>query len=148
MASIICSPGTYIQGKGELKNLCVYYRQIGSRKAYMIVDGFIDNTYHDKLADSFEKAGQPYEIAVFGGECSKSEIKKHQDRLGDSDVVFGIGGGKTLDAAKAVAHYSGLPVIIIPTAASTDAPCSRLSVLYTDTHEFDQYLPLPSPGSH
>ena len=143
MANIICSPGSYIQGKGELNNLCGYYRQIGSRKAYMIVDGFIDNAYHDTLADSFEKAGQAYEIAIFGGECSKSEIKKHQDQLGESDAIFGIGGGKTLDTAKAVAHYSGLPVIIIPTAASTDAPCSRLSVLYTDTHEFDQYLPLP-----
>ena len=30
-----------------------------------------------------------------------------------------------------------------PTIASTDAPCSALSVIYTDEGEFDSYLMLP-----
>lgn len=33
---------------------------------------------------------------------------------------------------------------MVPTLASTDAPCSALSVLYTDDGVFDQYLFLPS----
>ena len=33
---------------------------------------------------------------------------------------------------KAVAHYAGTQVFICPTIASTDAPCSALSVIYTD----------------
>ncbi len=32
---------------------------------------------------------------------------------------------------------------IAPTIASTDAPCSALSVIYTDSGEFDRYLMLP-----
>lgn len=32
----------------------------------------------------------------------------------------------------------------MPTAASTDAPCSALSVLYTDDGQFDEYLWLPA----
>ena len=47
-----------------------------------------------------------------------------------------------MDAAKAVAFYAHMPVIIVPTTASTDAPCSRLSVLYKPNGEFDAYLPL------
>lgn len=36
------------------------------------------------------------------------------------------------------------PVIIVPTIASTDAPCSALSVIYTDEGVFEKYLFLPS----
>ena len=43
-------------------------------------------------------------------------------------VVIGIGGGKTLDTTKGVAHYAGLPMVIVPTIASSDAPCSACSV--------------------
>ncbi len=37
-----------------------------------------------------------------------------------------------------------IPVAIAPTIASTDAPCSALSVIYTDNGEFDRYLLLPN----
>ena len=83
----------------------------------------------------------PYTAVVFGGECSDVEIKKHQDHLDSANVILGIGGGKTLDTTKAVAYHTGIPMIIVPTAASSDAPCSRLSVVYTEDHEFDHYLP-------
>ena len=56
------------------------------------------------------------------------------------DIIVGVGGGKVLDTAKAVAYYLESPVIICPTIASTDAPCSALSVLYTDDGQFDKYL--------
>lgn len=84
----------------------------------------------------------PYTAVVFGGECSDVEIKKHQDHLDSANVILGIGDGKTLDTTKAVAYHTGIPMIIVPTAASSDAPCSRLSVVYTEDHEFDHYLPL------
>ena len=57
---------------------------------------------------------------------------------------MGIGGGKIHDTAKAVAYYMKKPVIIVPTIASTDAPCSALSVIYTDDGVFEKYLFLPA----
>ncbi|WP_313640596.1 iron-containing alcohol dehydrogenase [Paenibacillus sp.] len=59
--------------------------------------------------------------------------------LKDVEVILGIGGGKTLDTAKAVSYMADLPVVIVPTVASTDVPCSALSVLYTDEGDFDCY---------
>lgn len=57
--------------------------------------------------------------------------------------MVGLGGGKTLDTAKAIGYYQKLPVVIIPTIASTDAPTSALSVIYTEAGEFEEYLIYP-----
>lgn len=120
------------------------YAAIGSQGAHIIVDPMIDKLYHDQIVSSFDQKQMPYQLMEFGGECSTEEIDHHREHLGSSDVVIGIGGGKTLDTAKAVAFYAHLPVMIVPTAASSDAPCSRLSVLYRPDGVFDKYLPLPS----
>ena len=39
-----------------------------------------------------------------------------------------------LDTARAAAADLGLPVVNCPTVASSDAPCSALSVIYTGDH--------------
>jgi glycerol dehydrogenase len=54
-------------------------------------------------------------------------------------VIVGAGGGKALDAARAAADDLSLPMVSCPTAASNDAPCSALSVVYTEDGEFEAY---------
>ena len=49
-----------------------------------------------------------------------------------ANVIIGAGGGKVLDAARAVAADLNLPIINCPTVASSDSPCSALSVIYSD----------------
>lgn len=142
MKKVICAPGMYIQGNGEMGRLADYYKDMGRRGAYIIVDKFIYDNYQDTIESSFRKQNIAFTIRVFSGECCMTEINKHKEQLGTTDAVIGIGGGKTLDTAKAVAFYAGKPVMIVPTAASSDAPCSRLSVLYSENGEFERYLPL------
>ena len=49
------------------------------------------------------------------------------------DVMVGAGGGKVIDTAKAAAeNLGGKPVVIIPTVASNDAPCSGVAVIYNE----------------
>ena len=45
-------------------------------------------------------------------------------------------GERRLTNAKAIADLLEIPVIIAPTVASTDAPTSALSVIYTDQGAF------------
>ncbi|SCB89997.1 glycerol dehydrogenase [Bifidobacterium bohemicum] len=144
MRKVLCSPGSYIQQEGAMGQLAKEYSAIGSNGAYLLVDPMIDKLYHDQIVSSFEQEHVPYRLVVFGGECSMEEIERNRQNLGEADAVFGIGGGKTLDAAKAMAYFEHVPVAIVPTAASSDAPCSRLSVLYTPDGVFDKYLPLPA----
>src|SRR5919205_1191320 len=54
-------------------------------------------------------------------------------------TIVGAGGGKVLDTARAAAADLKLPVVNCPTVASSDAPCSALSVIYTDEGVFQEY---------
>ena len=58
---------------------------------------------------------------------------------GAARTIVGAGGGKVLDTARAAAADLGLPVVNCPTVASSDAPCSALSVIYTEEGIFQQY---------
>ena len=69
---------------------------------------------------------------AFGGECTRAEIYRlvNECRRLKIDVIVGIGGGKVLDTAKATGHYTHLPVVVAPTSASSDAPCSAAAIIY------------------
>ena len=99
----------------------------------------------DTVKGSFAEQGAELMFEQFNGECSQQEIDRLQAicQSAGVDVLIGIGGGKTLDTAKAVSHFAKIPVIIVPTIASTDAPTSALSVIYTPEGEFSSYLFLP-----
>lgn len=143
MTKIIISPGKYIQGKDEILKIATYTKDFGS-KPFIIADDFVMGLVASKLETSYQKAS--YESEIFKGECSQAEIKRLQALVEEKgcDMVVGIGGGKTLDTAKAVAFYTKKPVMIVPTIASTDAPCSALSVIYTEEGVFESYLLLPT----
>jgi len=136
-------PGRYVQGAGAAQKLGIEMKRFG-KKGYMICDPFV----YDNILQGFRKQMEA-EVAVtterFEGECSDEEISRLTIAAKNAvcEFVAGIGGGKTLDTAKAVAHSVGKPVIIVPTLASTDAPCSALSVIYTPKGEFKRYLFLP-----
>ena len=51
-------------------------------------------------------------------------IKKIEGKGVDHIVAFG--GGKTLDLGKLLANKTGTRCIIVPSLASTDAPCTSL----------------------
>ncbi|WP_406242704.1 glycerol dehydrogenase [Tissierella carlieri] len=143
MTKIIISPGKYIQGAGELKRIKDHVGHLG--KSFFII---ISESGHKRFGETVKESfGDSVNIhfAKFNGECSKGEIKRLEEEVKSigADVIIGIGGGKIHDTAKAVAYYQGLPVVIVPTIASTDAPCSALSVLYTEEGAFDEYLLLP-----
>ena len=71
-------------------------------------------------------------VYPFGGECSAEEVTRLVNLAAGSGAVavVGAGGGKASDTARAVADELNLPAILTPTLASTDSPCSALSVMY------------------
>ncbi|WP_432666503.1 glycerol dehydrogenase [Wukongibacter baidiensis] len=144
MTNIIISPNKYIQGNGELGNISSHVEFLG-KSFFVIISESGFKRVGSLIQKSFEGSDMRLEFAVFNGECSRNEIDRLRElcRSNKCGVVVGIGGGKILDTAKAVAYYEEIPVVIASTIASTDAPCSALSVIYTDEGVFSEYLVLP-----
>src|SRR5262249_51117125 len=102
-------------------------------------------TVISRLADlwtaSLGETATRHAVHRFGGECSAGEIEqaKAMAREYGTRTIVGAGGGEVLDTARAVAADLGLPVVCCPTVASSDAPCSALSVVYTAEGVFQEY---------
>lgn len=140
MARVFISPSRYVQGPGELARLGSYVAAYGSHALVVISAGGLRRS-GDVVSASFAEAGVGLTYDSFNGECSQAEIDRLVGvyRSAGTDVVVGIGGGKIFDTAKAVAAAVDAPVVIVPTIAATDAPCSALSVIYTDDGQFKEY---------
>lgn len=144
LQKIMISPGRYVQGAGAIKRIGEQAKNFGN-KGLVIGDKVALPIAKDDIQKSCQENGISVAFETFSGECSMKEINrlKTEGEQAEVNMIMGLGGGKTLDTAKAVAYYMKLPVIILPTIASTDAPCSALSVIYTPEGLFEKYLILP-----
>ena len=140
MARVFISPSKYVQGAGELDRLGEYTKVYG-KKALVIISAGGKKRFGERVEASLAAAGVGCAFDEFNGECSQAEIDRWVEVLkgAGSDVVLGVGGGKIFDTAKAVAAAVDVPVVVVPTIAATDAPCSALSVIYTDEGQFQEY---------
>lgn len=146
MTNIIASPSRYIQGDNALGDLGKYAAPLG-KHPLVIITASGEQRVGATILNSFSGVeGAKVEFEHFKGECSAQEVERLRAVYvaKGCDLIVGVGGGKALDTAKAVAYYANCPVIICPTIAATDAPCSALSVLYTEEGVFDRYLFLPA----
>jgi len=139
------SPSRYIQGPNLMGQLEKYTRVYGRRVA-AVIDQFFFEKLTAQLKAQFAGTGSEIETAIFNSEVTEAQIGATTEALRafGPTVVVGIGGGKTLDTAKAVADNFGTPVVICPTSASTDAPTSALSVIYKESGEHSHARPYVS----
>jgi glycerol dehydrogenase len=144
MARILISPVKYIQGEGELNKIKDHISHLGKAFFFIAGSNAMAGT-KEIIKESFKDSDAKLVFEKFKGECSNNEITRLKEIYcaNNCDVVVGVGGGKALDTAKAVVYYVKSPLVIVPTIASTDAPTSSLSVIYTDKGVFDWWVALP-----
>src|SRR5262245_31037277 len=142
MLSVFCSPSRYTQGKEATASLGREMAALDLRgPALILAGGSAIRLLAATWERTFREAGLAHAVEPFGGECSLAEIErvKAAAKRHGARTIIGAGGGKVLDTARAVAADLGLPVVNCPTVASSDAPCSALSVIYTDEGVFQEY---------
>ncbi len=148
MSRMLLAPGRYIQGAGAICEIGSHAEKLGT-KALLCGGNTALEICGAAIETSLADAGLACHRAVFGGQCCDPEIDRLSAMARDNgcNLIIAAGGGKIIDTGKAVAHAIGAPVMIVPTIAATDAPCSALAVVYTPEGIFDRYLVLPANPS-
>lgn len=143
MKKTMISPSKYIQGENELQNLGEYVLDF-SEKALLVASDADQRRVQSYLDEAIKKHSFQIVYGKFNEECTKKEISRMQDiaQKNGCGVIIGLGGGKALDTAKATSHMLKLPVIIVPTIAATDAPTSKLAIIYSENGTFEEYFHL------
>ncbi len=136
-------PGRYIQGYGAIRRLGPEIARLG-KVAFILCS----NTVYGKILPASREDIAEYAQVFperFQGECCDDEINRIIELAGKTncEVVVGMGGGKVIDTAKAVANRLRISLIIVPTIASSDAPCSAVSVIYTPDGVYDRPMEHP-----
>lgn len=91
---------------------------------------------------ALKKAGLEHiDTLWYGGNATDTNMQKMVDSKAarEADIIFGVGGGRAIDTAKATADTLGKAYFAFPTVASNCAPTSAISVLYHDDGSLSRY---------
>jgi len=143
MSRALLAPGKYIQGAGVINEIGTQAAKLGT-SAFVLGGRTALSMCGPGIAASLAERQIACRQEVFGGVSSRSEITRLTEfaKVNGADLIIVVGGGMAIDAGKVVAHDMKVPVIVVPTIATTNAPCSAMSVIYTDAGELVEYLPL------
>jgi glycerol dehydrogenase len=132
---IFGSPARYVQGAGVVEQAGHYLSRLGFRHCAALLSCRSQQAEGGRVIQSAREHGLSVEILDFGGECSFEEIGRCVTVLralaAPVDGLIAVGGGKVVDAGRAVARRLDIPVAVVSTLASNDAPCAAVSVIYT-----------------
>jgi len=132
---IFGAPLRYIQGPGALQQIGQTAATLG-RHVLLVADALVLDMVGPAVAESCDQAGVQLTRLQFAGEITPAEIERMvaSARHHHAQGVIAAGGGKGIDAGKALAHHLQVPVITLPTIASNDAPTSKIYVVYDEQH--------------
>ena len=132
MVKVFIAPRRYVQGVGVLADIGKYIAPLGKR-ALVAWGPVVSQLFGAQVEQSLKAHSVEPVFFTFSGECDHDQIglgieKAKAEKI---DIVVGIGGGKAIDLAKAVAMSIKARLATVPTIASNDAPTSAATVYYT-----------------
>ena len=141
---LFISPSQYIQGAGVINMIGKYIALSVAGSAGIVITPGRSRALGQALEKSLDSAGLSSQKVIFQGESSLREVERVVACFRQSgrpmNVVIGVGGGKCLDTARMAALKLNIPVVTVPTTASTDAPTSAHSVVYDEKGVFDRLV--------
>jgi glycerol dehydrogenase len=135
MLKVFGSPSRYIQGPGAIEVLGRSAALFGSQAA-LVIDRYVYGVMGAKLRALCDEHGVTLHDMVLDGDLTPDVVAALCEQAAGvaPTLVIAVGGGKSLDAGKAVARASHCHLITVPTVASNDAPTSKNYVLYDAHH--------------
>ena len=131
------APARYIQGAGIMANLGRYLGLLPARRVVVLISQGGQQRFGQRLEQTLADVNIVSKVCLFAGECSYEEVARVASvvRANDhfaADCLIAVGGGKCIDAGKAIAFRLGIPIVVFPTIASTDGPTSAVAVMYDE----------------
>ncbi|OFI45965.1 alcohol dehydrogenase [Floricoccus penangensis] len=119
----------YVSGQGTLNNLEEY---LADFKNPVVVTG---HKSFEAFSDYYD-AELNYPIFRYDETASYEDGEFLAKKIGQADVVVGIGGGRLLDTAKMVAQNLDAELITVPTLISNCAPFTPVAAVYHPDRSF------------
>lgn len=126
-------PAAYFQGKDALAEFGSHTLCYGTSFLFVASKSALKAS-REKLERSFAGTSAQVRFELSSGVPCASEIRRVQEVAVDSgaEVICAVGGGGVMDIVRSVAMDLGKTMIMIPTAAASDAPCTFVTVLYSE----------------
>ncbi len=160
MSANINLPRILRVGAGASRELVATLNELGLKRPLLVTDAFmVQQGYCARLQQQLEVAGMPHGLfdnCVADPTTDSLDEARAVLREGDYDAVVALGGGSSMDTAKAVAVMasrdgqmrdykvphkidSGLPIVAIPTTAGTGSEVTRVAII-TDSESREKML--------
>ena len=137
---IIKTPKVYINEEGSVARAGEYIAKIGKNPLIIAGKKARLAAGDEFFASLKEKGISVVHTEDFTGYPSERQFyayAKEAEEFG-ADMIVGIGGGRVLDTAKAVADILALPAVTVPTVAATCAAWAAVTIQYDDQGSYVQ----------
>lgn len=131
----------------EIPKICEPY----GRKAVVIGGKTAMAKAKDALLEGIKGSNiEIVEFVWFGGDSSYENVEmlKKNPKVAKADMVFAVGGGRSIDTSKTMCDQTGQPIFVFPTIASNCAAITATTVIYDANHVFKELYFPQKPATH
>ena len=136
----------YHQGPGAIGLAGDVAASLG-RQPLLVADEIVHGLVFETASAACRLQGLDLRWVPVRGDVTRAAVRRLVDAAREGghapDVVLAAGGGKGVDTGKAVARELGARLMVLPTSASNDGPCSKAFVYYDDAHRMESVEFLP-----
>lgn len=130
-------PHRYVSSEGALQSLGEHLENYGER-ALIVGNKTALERYESTIRSSLKDVmiGSSFEVCL--GECCLPEIERvaEEAREENSDMIVGVGTGRTMDVVKYASSMVSQACVTVPTVAGSAASYTDQVYLYTEDGEF------------
>lgn len=131
----------------EIPKICEHY----GKKAVVVGGKIAMAKAKEALLEGLKDSNvEIVDFVWFGGDSSYENVEmlKKNPIVANADMIFAVGGGRSVDTSKTMCDQTGQPIFVFPTIASNCAAITATTVIYDADHVFKELYFPKKPATH